>query len=65
MPSPETGACILIYLASSPEVNGISGRFFFRQRARLTKPVTTSAEVAARFRRISAELVGLPIDIGR
>jgi NAD(P)-dependent dehydrogenase (short-subunit alcohol dehydrogenase family) len=59
-PSPEKGARTLTYLASSPEVAGVSGRFFLRQRARQTKPVTRDAEVAARLWRISANLVGLP-----
>ena len=61
-PSPEKGARTLIYLASSPEVDGISGRFFLRQRALPTKPVTLDADIAARLWRISAELVGLPAD---
>jgi NAD(P)-dependent dehydrogenase (short-subunit alcohol dehydrogenase family) len=62
-PGPEAGARTLIYLASSPEVGGISGRFFFRRRARPTKPVTLDGEVAARLWRISANLVGLPADV--
>ena len=59
-PGPEAGARTLIYLASSPEVEGVSGRFYFRQRARQTKPVTLDREVAARLWQISADLVGLP-----
>ena len=39
-PGPEVGARTLVYLASSPEMEGISGRFFLRQRARQTRPVT-------------------------
>jgi retinol dehydrogenase-14 len=62
-PGPESGARTLVYLASSPDVEGITGQFFFRQRARRTKPVTMDREVAARLWRISAELVGLPADI--
>jgi len=62
-PGPESGARTLVYLASSPDVEGITGQFFFRQRARRTKPVTMNREVAARLWRISAELVGLPADI--
>jgi NAD(P)-dependent dehydrogenase (short-subunit alcohol dehydrogenase family) len=62
-PGPETGARTLIYLASSPEVDGVSGKFFFRQRVKPSKPVTQDLEVAARLWRISAELVGLPADI--
>jgi NAD(P)-dependent dehydrogenase (short-subunit alcohol dehydrogenase family) len=60
-PGPEKGARTLIYLASSPDIEGISGRFFLRQRARRTKPVTSDAEVAARLWRVSSELVGLPV----
>jgi retinol dehydrogenase-14 len=61
-PGPETGARTLIYLAASPEVEGVSGRFFLRQRIRPTKSVMSDVEVAARLWRISAELVGLPVD---
>ena len=60
-PSPEKGARTLIYLSSSPDVEGVSGRFFLRQRARRTKPVTSDAEVAARLWRVSSDLVGLPV----
>jgi NAD(P)-dependent dehydrogenase (short-subunit alcohol dehydrogenase family) len=62
-PSAATGARTVIYLASSPEVDGISGRFFLRQQARRTKPVASDAAVAARLWRVSAELVGLPVDV--
>jgi retinol dehydrogenase-14 len=61
MPSPEKGARTLIYLASAPAVDSISGRFFLHQRARPTKPVASDPEVAARLWRVSAELVGLPV----
>jgi NAD(P)-dependent dehydrogenase (short-subunit alcohol dehydrogenase family) len=60
-PSPEKGARTLVYLASSPEIAGVSGRFFLRQRMRSTKPVTHDREVAAQLWRVSAELVGLPV----
>ena len=62
-PGPETGARTLIYLASSPEVDGISGKFFFRQRTKQPKPVMQDMEVAKRLWQISAQLVGLPADI--
>lgn len=60
LPSAETGARTLIYAAASSEVADMSGRFFARQRARQTKPVTHDGAVAARLWRISADLVGLP-----
>ena len=59
-PGPERGARTLIHLASSPEVAGVSGRFFLRQRAISTKPVTHDPDVAVRLWRICAELVDLP-----
>ncbi|SDA57974.1 SDR family oxidoreductase [Mesorhizobium qingshengii] len=61
-PSREKGARTLIYLASSPEVADVSGRFFLRQRIRRTKPVTHDAEIAARLWHLSAELVGLRVE---
>jgi NAD(P)-dependent dehydrogenase (short-subunit alcohol dehydrogenase family) len=62
-PGPETGARTLVYLASSPEVDGVTGRFFLRKRARQTGPVTLDRDVAARLWQISTDLVGLPGDI--
>lgn len=62
-PGPESGARTLVYLASSPEVEGVTGQFFFGQRTRMTRPVTMDREVAARLWQISADLVGLPADI--
>jgi NAD(P)-dependent dehydrogenase (short-subunit alcohol dehydrogenase family) len=62
-PGPETGARTLVYLASSPEVEGVTGKFFFRQRVKQSKPVTQDAEVAARLWQISAQLVGLSADM--
>jgi retinol dehydrogenase 12 len=61
-PSAEKGARTLIYLASSPDVAGVSGRFFLWQRVRRTKPVTSDTEVAARLWRVSAALAGLPVE---
>jgi hypothetical protein len=61
-PSAETGARTLIYLASSPDIAGASGRFFMREKARRTKPVTHDRAVAVRLWQVSAELVGLPAE---
>ena len=59
-PSAERAARTLIYVASSPELEGVSGRFFLHSRMRRTKPVTHDSGVATRLWRVSAELVGLP-----
>jgi NAD(P)-dependent dehydrogenase (short-subunit alcohol dehydrogenase family) len=52
----EEGARTSIYLASAPEVAGISGRFYFREREIHTKPVTHDPLVASRLWQISEEL---------
>ncbi|HET7659590.1 MAG TPA: SDR family oxidoreductase [Oryzihumus sp.] len=59
MLSPERGAQTSVYLASSPEVEGVSGRYFVRNRARRSSPASYDAEVARRLWAVSAELTGL------
>jgi retinol dehydrogenase-14 len=46
--SPEKGARTSVYLASSPEVAGVTGRFYVRSREVRTKPVTHDLGVARR-----------------
>jgi NAD(P)-dependent dehydrogenase (short-subunit alcohol dehydrogenase family) len=60
--SPASGARTAIYLASAPEVAGVSGRYFVNQRRARSSPVTYDPEVADRLWRVSAELTGLPPD---
>jgi NAD(P)-dependent dehydrogenase (short-subunit alcohol dehydrogenase family) len=55
----EKGAETQIYLASSPELAGISGRFFLRGRERRTKPITYDRGVASRLWSVSEALTGL------
>ena len=55
----EVGAGTSIQLASSPKLEGVSGRFFFRGRERRTKPVTYNVSVAARLWRLSEDLAPL------
>jgi retinol dehydrogenase-12 len=57
--SPEEGAQTIIYLASSPEVAGVSGVYFYE-----CKPATPTAEArndedAKRLWEISAQITGL------
>jgi len=54
--SPEKGARTTVYLASSPDVTGISGRFYFRCRETPTKPVTRDLEIARRLWSVSEVL---------
>jgi NAD(P)-dependent dehydrogenase (short-subunit alcohol dehydrogenase family) len=53
---PEQGACGPVYVASSPDLTGVSGRFFLRCRETRTKPITYDPEVAARAWQISEAL---------
>ncbi|HKX09332.1 MAG TPA: SDR family NAD(P)-dependent oxidoreductase [Stellaceae bacterium] len=52
----EKGAETQVYLASSPEVANLSGRYFFRGREKSTKAATHDPQVAARLWEISEEL---------
>lgn len=54
--SPEKGARTPVYLASSPEVAGISGRFYVRCREVRTKPVTHDPDIARRLWSVSEDL---------
>jgi len=55
----EKGAETQIYLASSPDVAALSGRFFMKGRERITQPITHDRDVASRLWKISEELCGL------
>jgi NAD(P)-dependent dehydrogenase (short-subunit alcohol dehydrogenase family) len=54
--NPEKGAQTSVYLASSPDVAGVTGRFFFRCREMRTKPVTHDVDIARRLWRVSEAL---------
>ena len=58
--SPAKGARTSIYLASSPEVDGVSGEYFVKCKPRQPKRWARDPEAAARLWRVSEELVGLP-----
>ena len=58
MKTPERGAATSIYLASSPEVAGISGRYFVDRKARTSSKASHDDDAAARLWRVSAGLVG-------
>lgn len=57
--SVERGAETPVYLASSPEVEGVSGRYFVNREPRRSSPQSTASALQRRFWEISAELVGL------
>ena len=57
--SPEEGAQTSIYLASSPEVQGVTGKYFVRCQARPSAPASYDLETASRLWQVSRELTGI------
>jgi len=62
MRSPERGADTAVYLASSPAVEGTTGRYFADREVKASSKASHDPEDIARLWKVSAELVGLPID---
>lgn len=63
--SPEEGAETSIYLASSPEVEGVSGMYFVDSEPVQTAPLSYDENVARRLWEVSAEMTGLEAAINR
>jgi NAD(P)-dependent dehydrogenase (short-subunit alcohol dehydrogenase family) len=57
--SPEKGAETPLYLASSPEVEGTTGRYFVNRKEAPSSPESHDAELAQRLWNVSAELARL------
>ncbi len=57
--APEAGALTSIYLASSPHVETITGKYFAKQKAISSDPAAYDEAVARRLWEISAQMVGL------
>ena len=64
MRSPERGADTAVYLASSPEVEGVTGRYFANRKAKKSHKSSYEAATTDRLWRVSADLVGLPVRRG-
>jgi NAD(P)-dependent dehydrogenase (short-subunit alcohol dehydrogenase family) len=60
MRSPQKGAETPVYLASSPEVEGVTGRYFANRKAKESNRSSYDTTTTARLWRISTDLVGLP-----
>src|SRR5919106_2903941 len=60
MKSPEKGAETSIYLASSPEVEGLSGRYFVKKAEARSSHVSYDERLARRLWEVSADLTNLP-----
>ena len=59
MESPAQGAATSIHLASTPELEQVSGRYFANRRPTRSAPRSYDQAVAARLWEASANLVGL------
>jgi len=55
----EEGAKTSLYLASSPEVAGVSGKYFYRCRPKPSSPASYDVQAQEKLWRLSAEMVGL------
>jgi NAD(P)-dependent dehydrogenase (short-subunit alcohol dehydrogenase family) len=59
MNSPAQGAALPVYLASSPEVQAVTGAYFATGRPRRSSATSYDKQIAAKLWRISADLVRL------
>lgn len=59
--SPEDGAQTSVYLASSPEVEGVTGQYFVKSQAVPSSDASYAEAAQKRLWDVSAELVGLPV----
>ncbi|MDH3690760.1 MAG: SDR family oxidoreductase [Gammaproteobacteria bacterium] len=56
--NPNDGAKTTIYLASSPRVEGITGKYFYKERQVESSPISYDSDVAERLWKNSVELTG-------
>jgi NAD(P)-dependent dehydrogenase (short-subunit alcohol dehydrogenase family) len=59
--SPEEGAETSVFLASSPEVEGVTGKYFVKKKAVPSSETSYDEEAARRLWDVSAEMTGLPV----
>ena len=62
MRSPERGADTAVYLASFPDVESVTGRYFANRKAKKSHKSSYDTATNARLWQFSADLVGLPVD---
>ena len=60
MKTPAQGAITPIYLASSPEVEGITGRYYTNRKPKTSSKASYDTAAATRLWQASADLTGLP-----
>ncbi|HYH95123.1 SDR family oxidoreductase [Hyalangium sp.] len=59
--TPEQGADTLVWLASSPEVEGVTGKYFVKRKEAKSSARSHDKELAARLWKVSADLCGLKL----
>jgi len=57
--TPEQGADTVVYLASSPEVEGVTGKYFVRRREVDSDPVSHDVAAAKKLWQVSEQVTGL------
>ena len=62
MKTPEQGAATSVYLASSPQVEGVNGAYFANNKPKRSSKRSYDTDVAAQLWTVSARLVGLVND---
>jgi retinol dehydrogenase 14 len=61
MKSPARGAETSVYLASSPDAEGVTGRYFANRKAKQSHKSSYDTATTARLWQVSADLVGVPV----
>ena len=59
--TPEKGAATSLYLASSPDVEGVTGKYFIKQKAVPSSPESYNTEIAQRLWETSLKLTGFSV----
>jgi hypothetical protein len=59
MRSPEKGAETIVYLSSSPEVEGVSGKYFFDMRPTHSSEASYDETLAQSLWRLSERVTGI------
>jgi len=57
--TPQQGARISIYLASSPDAAGVTGKYFVKEKPVESDPASYDLDIAKRLWEVSAEMTGL------
>jgi NAD(P)-dependent dehydrogenase (short-subunit alcohol dehydrogenase family) len=60
MKTPAQGAATSIHLASSPDVEGITGQYFADSKSKASNKASYDIDAANRLWQVSTDLVGLP-----